>query len=721
MKTNIAGDLEIQTKNLTLHSVVLDFIEGYRIIISEVLSIIRESIKKWKTRKDDDSNILAESFHAHLHDFRQDGRQTNGCRRKTRHNLDFETAPEETSPKEDQEDTATILYGFRMLAKCWCSAFQWAASLCVDSRPGVYPSKAFAFGCYIFVIIGFFVGVAAAEYVLTPLTKQILPGLMTKIYKLIYAVIFISELGYISSALLTMTLIVYHRRFMHDFIIYHCSFITLTRSFQRRKVVEIFVVTSLFSYLSEPFFAFASLSQDVNQPEYWPTLSLNQFYIMKYIVVFLFTAGASAISALGTIFPMITSFLMVSIAEYVRLSLSKQMSRFKKIHLQSRMNHPDHLSKLIDPRTIALIREYSCDTLTMDWPELSGDEEEPGDESNSMDTHGIVVKSVKSLADINQESNLCLSSHERTSADSLAPRLDQRRKSLQYRIGGELFDARGTQERRETLFYDNHSIRALRQSHVVTTGSLLFLYKNLIKTLSELKGVIQMYESRFGSIHFLMICSTGLTVAQWVVAGLTQARLMQESRQQELPIDPTNSERMNNTIPRANIRELLPFDYLSSFAFRVGVGVLTFVLQNISVFLRNDELPSRMVKIRSQLFKLNVDLACSSLEQQASRPSPRGDKELTMSRGPTNFRKTRQAKSNDHHGRQQLDMDSEGDWLGLDQIWSLYDQVERMSIQANFRLTSNTYYSRNCLLTIFGREISLILFYIQIIDIYSYA
>ena len=61
------------------------------------------------------------------------------------------------------------------------------------------------------------------------------------------------------------------------------------------------------------------------------------------------------------------------------------------------------------------------------------------------------------------------------------------------------------------------------------------------------------------------------------------------------------------------------------------------------------------------------------------------------------------------------------EWPELDEIWLQYDHLARISEQTNLRFTSGVFYSKRCLLDIFGPLVSLTLLFIQAIDMYLYT
>lgn len=205
----------------------------------------------------------------------------------------------------------------------------------------------------------------------------------------------------------------------------------------------------------------------------------------------------------------------------------------------------------------------------------------------------------------------------------------------------------------------------IQEAHIkgLIVSSRLFLYRNLAKRLSEIKTLIGIFEQVFGSVHWLVICSSSLLLVQWVVLGIIQLRL-----------EPSES---------FNITLGIWFSSRNTLISRILLSLVAFVLSKTILFNRCNRLPERMLMLKSQLFKLNLDL----FEQS---PKYYVDYE------------------------ERLD-----DWHEMNLLWSLYDQIARLSGDINFRFFSHTKYGKKCLLLIFSRVTSLILFYLQAIDIYS--
>lgn len=188
----------------------------------------------------------------------------------------------------------------------------------------------------------------------------------------------------------------------------------------------------------------------------------------------------------------------------------------------------------------------------------------------------------------------------------------------------------------------------------LATGSRIFLFRNLIKSLSELKDVAIEYSHVFGIVHFITVCFSGLLVTQWIVIVIVKT--------------------MKNVDPNAKI------DYKGTIYVRTVCYTIVFLTANTITFTRCDRLRSRLQKLRSQMFKVNLDLV-------------------------------------DLFGGDQVFNNSA--WQETQMAWTLYDQFCVTSRGVEFKLVGTTRYSKHCLMLIFGRLLSIVLFYLQIVDIYS--
>lgn len=199
--------------------------------------------------------------------------------------------------------------------------------------------------------------------------------------------------------------------------------------------------------------------------------------------------------------------------------------------------------------------------------------------------------------------------------------------------------------------------RRTSKSGFVTGGQLL-LIGSLLQQFLQLRATIKCFEKRYSGFHLFWVSLHGFIVAQYIVVG---------------SIKQTNAHSTTHTL-------------LTDLKFwRVCFSVTMYVISNIFTFLYFNQLPDRIIKLRCQLFKIILDLGNNLAQHSDSLES--NDLELW---------------------REEL-VDS----------WLLYDRVIGVTEQLNFKFSANTYYSKKCLLILFGREVSLVLLYMQVLDLYE--
>lgn len=505
-------------------------------------------------------------------------------------------------PEKCDDCAKPLLYGYSILAKLFSTIILWVPSFILDVKVGLHPSKKFAMCSYIVGIIGSIAGIIIANILFAPMMEQVLPGLIQRVASLLVGIAVISEMVYVLFAFISLVYITYHRVVIHQFIVNRVSNIFVPERFQHETAVRIFISALVCGALAEPLFALLSIKENFH-PTLLSSLSKFQNTAIRLGVMFATLVCANCLNSLSNVVPIITCWMSCATAEYVRLSVQKQVSRLIGSKLGAKLNQHAHYDD-------SLIEEFAIKTLDLDWP----DEIRPQQ-----------VKKQRSREESVEQAPAVISHHWRQRA---------RGQSLKF-------------------------------------GDRLFLYKNLIKIFSDLRGMIEAYESIFGRFHCLAICLNGLLLAQWIVAGIVQYRLGKSNIN-------ANKDDDHDTSAAASDSPLTPH------IVQTFISVLVFATSNIITFVRCDRLPCQINKVRSQLITINLDLVGIYHHQH---DSPSSETHLC--------------------------------WPEVELVWALYDQVDRLAEQVNFKLIGNTYYSKRCLLLIFTRETSLILLYIQLIDIYN--
>lgn len=188
----------------------------------------------------------------------------------------------------------------------------------------------------------------------------------------------------------------------------------------------------------------------------------------------------------------------------------------------------------------------------------------------------------------------------------------------------------------------------------------LLMLKNLVINLIELRSLIKTYERVFGYFHLVTICSSGLLVADWIVVALVRVRVFLASSK----VEGTDFKTILISNPPV---------------WQTSLRITMFFLANVITFNKFNQLPDRIAKLHNHLFKINLELS-------------------------------RVDRIECYHSNWQSE---------IEKSWILYDEIVRISRKINFRLAGKTHYGKKNLILIFSREISLILLYLQILDIYT--
>lgn len=186
-------------------------------------------------------------------------------------------------------------------------------------------------------------------------------------------------------------------------------------------------------------------------------------------------------------------------------------------------------------------------------------------------------------------------------------------------------------------------------TNAILFDDVIFTYKNILRTLSEIKVVVDDFERVFGWIHSMQIYASGFRVATWTGLFLLRQRI-------KLNVSDEAGQLSSGG---------------SGMSLAAGLIGIAFAAETTLIFLYCDQLRYQMRKLRDRLFHINLSTVSSD-----------------------NLAK-------------------------VDMIWTLYDQVERLSYEANFRLTPNTFYSKRLLVKLFSQIMSFILLFLQTVDIFN--
>lgn len=638
---------------------------------------------------------------------------------------------------EDDHPT-TLHYSFVLLSKMLNTCLLYIPAFTLNLRFGLSPSRPFLVTSYL-SLIAFFIGsLYQIKFTIEP-SIQMFVGRMNnnnlKRICIISAVI--AQIGYAAHGFFSCAYVLYQRQFLQNFIYHRCSIITLARSYQRRLMIYLFAAFSVFAFMSEPLFGMLALSQDLRQPNYWPSLEPTTFKLCKSLTIVACGVSATMLSSGTVVIPLMTCFLIMSSMKHLKNLVVKQSTRCSQTAAWANASHSDQLLKLLNSKTRSIMVDFACETLTMDWPSIT---EAP----TPLGAFGSVP------------ADWHLGQQQDSPAEHGANGAGRPSRGSQFSGSNSVSSVDGR------LNSSWPSLDSAAQANGVLlnsskASSLLFLYKNLIKSLSELKGVIRDYERKFGNFHQVSSLLACLMISLWVTSALTEVR--QSSKEAAASAAAGAAAAAANTTPLETEKEAEYKRQRAAYTLRIFWNALAFVLSNIFTFLKCDCLSDRITKIKSQLFKMNIDLACTFISVQRkqtlqnlieqtstaarvapmtmpririSSDSPDSGSSLVGGSSGKSSLSGKPSKSSAiwtssvyevNHWRKSLPMlqyeHHASQCPELDQIWSLYDQVDRISSRVNFRFSSDTYYSKKCMLVVFGRAVSLILFYIQIIDMYS--
>lgn len=518
-----------------------------------------------------------------------------------------------TSVKPEDDEEVGISYGFAKMSKLFAGCFLLTPTFILDISKSSFQTKAFIAFNQICNILFASTGYYGMYLLYSRSLDQILPGLNSKVLKLMSRMLLISELFLVLLEIMVVTYLIYYRRFMFNFLTQESSTMNFKRSFQLRKLMDIFSVVFLTTFFSEPMFTLLTTTQIFKQPLFLPTLSKASFLAFKFIFIHFLVTFIWIMGMCNQLVPVMISYLICMIEKYIRIELEKQLSRLEQNSGDDRRDSYNRkLQKLTaDSRLAEMIENHALDTICLGFPEFN-------------------VK-----------------------------------KKVQFHVDPKAVN-KGLPKSRE------HSSASDPNSLVV--GGRIFLFINLTKRLSEIKEIIRSFERVYGSIHWMSICSNALLVSQWVVIGIVQLRLTPSKEE----LDPIPMETRHISFPFRSV-----FD--NPLISRTIWSLTIFGISNTIMFMRCDIIQKRMEMLRNQLFQLNLNSCKLSLK----------------------------------YAKYEHQQSLVGEWRELDLLWSLYDQVARLSGEINFRFFSQTNYGKKCLLLIFSRAISLILLYLQVIDIYS--
>lgn len=554
----------------------------------------------------------------------------------------------------DDEDTKEVglIYGFGLYSKMCASLGCYVLYFITDVKPGLYPSANTVLLFYGSLVGCVIIGSYAMYFIGWQISHIMLRDFVNNFHLAVVFLVMGCLSAYMAHGLLSTLWFVKERRFIHTLI--SSSSLRTTRSYQRRQMVSIFVSTIVLSSVTEPLYLASTLISCITQVNgFLQNLNQELFLLVKYSMVLILALASFAVGVATCFVPIFTSFLISNVAQFTKSLLSRQLNRINYRNT-THVHNSELLSRLNDYER-KFIADYSCYSITMDWPSL-----------NDEDVQDVSVNSrrVNSETKLDVPVSLPISTFDSSATISAMP--DSLRKRLPQ--SGSI----------RSLSLGTAQMNQLNVRVAFGADALLFAYRNLIKNLNQIKDRMRAFERRFGYFHLTHIYITGLITAQWVVFGLLQIRF---SDAQEVYV--SDAQEVYDLL-----WSIVWPDYDKDFVVRAVFSVLTYVAANTTMFVRADRMSIQLAKMRSQLFNFNIELTRSAIENQRTR-----ERVYSVSAG--------------NH------------WPELDQIWLLYDQAVRMSHKVRLRLGSTMVYEKNCLIQIFFGEVSAILVVIQLVDLYK--
>lgn len=516
------------------------------------------------------------------------------------------------------EHSVPIAYSFDRLAKLCSALGMYPPAAAINIQPGRCPSQFTAICVYIFTTWVTFLGYAAVHLLYSPQFERIRPYLVNKTANFVIGLAHVVALFYVTYGPACVSYLYYHRGFLRKFVLYKCAILTIPKLHQYQVTIGLFTAGCIICFIAEPLSILFVIEEDFVQTKVWSNLSEAQFRLIKLGLSYFMALSITILNIVELLMPMITCFLSQAMENYLRITFDKQTKRLVEIDPR---NHKPNACLIKLHASTNLMEDYQIETFCNDWPQM--EESQPFSD-----------KSCNILMDYQKDEQLHPEPATYTHFSKSQSKKDPRRSS---------------------------------GPDCLIIGRRLFLLRNLLKSLKDLRDIRRSYESVFGKFHVITICVNGLLLSEWVVLGLirSQAILLE-----------TNIDTAQGDIYKVAMNQI---------AWRTTLSIVAFIAGNIVLFMRLDELPSRIKKMNCRLFKINLDL---------------------VNLGQGSFHRSKQDQSN---------MISRE----LEESWLLYDHVMRIGKQANFRLMGNTYYDKTCLLFVFSNAASFILLYLQVLDIYD--
>lgn len=519
--------------------------------------------------------------------------------------IDFGSRKIYSNMEEDakqRDKLVPIVYSFENLSKLMDAVSLIGPVLAINIRPGRSLSQKSVRFWYLYCIFVACLAIAMVLWIYPPLFERTRLGLVKKVADFIIGLAYFAAIFYVTYCPLCLAYLYYQRNFLHDFVLYECSSLIHSELFQFENTVSLFAVSYLSCFMDQPLNTILVIYDEFEQTKFLPQMSKAEFQLMKVTFSFVVAILATSLSLVELLVPILTCLLSRSMEKYLSDEFEKQTRRLGGLN---ESGEDDQLKKAqVGSELSSILADYKLESFCHDWPPINSSNESKSGKSGC---ENMEAGAQSNPSDINLPKELA---NEPNSSDHFE------------------------------------------------MGKRLFLSRNLLKNMEQLRGIGRVYEDVFGRFHIILICINVLLLAEWIIIGL-------------------------NRIQLANTPNDLYSLLKDPIVWRITLPVLAFVTNNVIMFHHLNQLPDRVRMIKTSLFKINLDIvtkqrSCGCKTDQAGEVC-----------------------------------------RDLEETWQLYDHICRIGEQVNFKLYGRKYYDRSCLLLIFRNTISFVLFYLQVLDVYN--
>lgn len=501
-----------------------------------------------------------------------------------------------TSSKPIEEE-ASMAYGMSVISNIFGTLLIYPGRHLTDFRLGMRHTKSFSIGIFLHVVGSLALAPILVPFVYNMIFEDGIPGISDHTMKSVRQAMIAGE--YIRCASVCYIALTTLRKedFFYCFLFHKANTVMVAKRDQTRLMVLLFLACCLGSFLTEPTISIWHMTSFITQPRFFPRLSGPIFALVKHSIISTILLYMLWFKFSMSYMPIILSFISYSIAKNIDRELNNKLTRLLEHDLMT-------VSKCQSSETLAKLLDTDSNRRCFEVSVFT----------------------------------LC-SDWPVIGAEPILSGLSSSQDIKHFTMPGRLRDIDG----RCLIF-----------------GSRLFCYRKLVRVLSKLKHLVNIFEKNFGIFMIIMVCVNSIIASHWAVLTLIQLRYI------FFEVDRIE-------INRQDIWPIL---------YRFGAGALELILSLASFFLLFDRLPKRLEQLRYKLFSSNLDLLGTEFTWQT---------ELSRFNG----------------------------WPEVRLAWSLYDHVALLTRQLNLNFIGDLKMGKRCLVSIFSAFVSLIIVYTQLIDVMS--